>query len=464
MEVPLKAGARWMMCVVLALLAVPAAAWAADDWTTWGDSPTRSGRADRADLAVGNAGTLRQVWSRSVDSFATAQALYLSQINVQGQPRDLIIAGTQRGTLYAFDERGQTVWKQSLGATRARCTQLPGGYFGITSSPTYDRRAGILYVVSDGKIYALDPGTGSLREGWPVALPMRVENEHVWGALAQRGPYVYAATAAYCDRQPWKGRLIRVDVRDRSMLEWQPVPTSGENGGGGMWGWGGAMIDPKNGHVWVATANAAGPDVRDDSDFDAEAVVELTPDLRVLHVGEALGMPTTGDYGFGSTPVFASPTGCPRMVVALGKDGIAYVWRRDNLERGPVQRLRFAYPATLYGVAAWDVRTQFLFATSTAGLNAYPSGLTAFRFGKGCQLERVWSRPLGELLNSTPTISRDIVAVTTGSSELKLFSARWGAPLRTFRLAGPGFAAPTVVGRYVIAVSTARRIHLYRLG
>ena len=76
--------------------------------------------------------------------------------------------------------------------------------------------------------------------------------------------------------------MIRVDLVSHATAEWDSVPTPGPNGGGGVFGWGGVSIDPKTGHVWVATANAAGPDVPNDSGFDAESIVELTSTLQKL--------------------------------------------------------------------------------------------------------------------------------------------------------------------------------------
>src|SRR5262249_28843677 len=147
-------------------------------------------------------------------------------------------------------------------------------------------------------------------------------------------------------------------------------------GGGGIWGWGGVSVT-QDGHVWAATANANGSSVTDDATANAESVVELSPDLQTLQVGHAPGMPHHGDFGFGSTPVIFTPVGCPTLVAAEGKDGILYVWRRLTVSHGPVQRLRIADLATLYGLPAWDARTQRLFATTSTGVPGVPSGLQA---------------------------------------------------------------------------------------
>ena len=89
-------------------------------------------------------------------------------------------------------------------------------------------------------------------------------------------------------------------------------------------------------------------------------------------------MPLHGDYGFGSTPMLFHPTGCQPLAAAEAKNGSLYIYRQAKLATPP-QRLQIAFPATLFGLPAWDPRTQTLFVTTTQGYNGYLSGLLAFR-------------------------------------------------------------------------------------
>ena len=286
-------------------------------------------------------------------------------------------------------------------------------------------------------------------------------HEHVWGALTLQGKALYLGTAAFCDVQPWKGRLIRVDLVSLATAEWDSVPTPGPNGGGGLFGWGGVSIDPKTGNVWGVTANATGPDVPDDAGFDAESIVELTSTLQKLQSSHAPGMPLHGDYGFGSTPMLFRPTGCPALAAAEAKNGSVYVWQQAKLSSAP-QRLQIAFPATLFGLPAWDPRSQTLFVTTTQGYNGYLSGLLAFRMNAFCKLRLAWRQGLGSLLDSVPTVVNDTVMVGTGTGQLRVFSTSDGAPLVTLPAGGPVFAPPISVGNDVAVTSFGRRISVFR--
>jgi hypothetical protein len=239
------------------------------------------------------------------------------------------------------------------------------------------------------------------------------------------------------------------------------VPTPGVNGGGGLFGWGGVSIDPKTGNVWAATANAVGPDVADDSAFDAESIVELSPILQKLQSSHAPGMPVHGDYGFGSTPTLFRPANCPALAAAEAKNGSLYVWQQEKLSLPP-QRLQIAFPATLFGLPAWDPRSQTLFVTTTQGYNGYLSGLLAFRMNRFCKLRLAWRQGLGSLLDSVPTVVNDTVMVGTGTGKLRIFATADGAPLASLPAGGPTFAPPISIGNDVVVASYGKRISVFR--
>jgi PQQ-like domain len=427
------------------------------DWSTWGNSTTRNGIATHSSVTAVKAASLELAWSRPLDAVVNAQPLFIADSR-GGE----YITATAAGTVSAFAAKnGGLRWRDSLGAQTTHCSQLPKGLFGITGTPVYDRSTGTIYAVSHGVLYAMNATNGKQLPGWPLTLPMDPTHEHVWGALTLSGEALYLATAAFCDVQPWKGRVIRVDLVSHATAEWDSVPTPGPNGGGGVFGWGGVSVDPKNGNVWVATANAAGPDVPNDSGFDAESIVELTPTLQKLQASHAPGMPLHGDYGFGSTPMLFHPTGCEPLAAAEAKNGSLYVFQQANLSVPP-QRLKIAFPATLFGLPAWDPRTQTLFVTTTQGFNGYLSGLLAFRTNSACKFVLAWRRGLGSSLDSVPTVVNDTVMVGTGTAKLRVFSTEDGTPLATLPVGGPDFAPPISVGDDVVVASWGRRISVFR--
>jgi hypothetical protein len=171
-------------------------------------------------------------------------------------------------------------------------------------------------------------------------------------------------------------------------------------------------------------------------------------------------MPLHGDYGFGSTPALFTPTGCPPMAAAESKNGSLYVWNRTNVALPP-QRLQVAFPATLFGLPAWDPRSQMVFLSTTQGYKGYSSGLLAFKV-VGCKLRFAWRQGLGSSLDSVPTVANDTVMVDAGVGKLRVFSALTGKSLYTGTTNGATFAPPTAVGDYV-ATASYKQVTLFRL-
>jgi hypothetical protein len=446
-----------VLLAVFPLTGVAQAATPRGDWSTWGNTTARTGVATLSSVRANNVSKLVLAWSKPLDAASTAQPLYIR--DAQGGE---YITATAAGTLSAYAAKnGALRWKAALGSQQTHCQQLPRGLFGITGTPVYDRSTQTVYATSDGVLHAISAVTGKEQPGWPLTLPMDPTHELVWGALTLSGNAIYVGTAAFCDIQPWKGRLIRVDLASHAIAEWDSVPTPGNNGGGGIFGWGGVSVDPKTGNVWAATANAVGPDAPTDGVFDAESIVELTPALQKLQASHAPGMPPHGDYGFGSTPTLFHPTGCPALASAESKDGSMYVWQQANLALPP-QRLQIAFPATLFGLPAWDPRTQLVYVTTTVGYHGYHSGLLAFRLNAACKLQLAWSQTLGSSLNSVPTIVNDTVMVNTGAGKLRVFVALTGKSLVSLPTNGATFTPPTAIGGD-IASTSYKQVSVYRL-
>ena len=445
-----------------------AAAVAGAGWITWGNGLERQSRATTTDLFARAVGSLKKAWSRPVDDIVNAQPLYLRNIAIRGARRDIYIVATENGSVYAFDARtGKKLWRRSVGRDTKVCPGWtpPDGDFGVTSTPMYDAIRKQLYVAVSTRLLALDVKTGNPRPGWPVQFAFNPLKEHVFGAVAQLGRYAYVATASACnDSRPFKGRLFRVDVEARDVKEWDPVTvTDPLNGGGGMWGWGGVAVAPSSGHVWALTGNAESDiDSKDEGLGDAESVVELDPELVRLHADKPGGVPRSGDYDFGATPLLFEPRGCPPLVAGNNKVGKTYLWRRSSLEDGPYQRIKVSQPPAFFGTPAWDPVRQQLYVTTTGEIPK--GGLVALRKSDDCTFSVRWRVPLGGFLNSVPTVSNDVVFVGVADGSLRAFSARTGDELWRGKVGSkPLFASPIVVGRDVAIAGWDRRLTVYRL-
>jgi outer membrane protein assembly factor BamB len=449
---------------VLAKVAPPRAV-PGNGWTTWGNSRVRQSRATTSRVTAATAHKLKLAWSRALGGTGASQPLYLTRIAVDGRRRDIYVTASESGRVSAFDAKtGTVLWTRELGSVSTGCAQMPKGVFGVTGTPVYDPVGGFIYVAATDKLWALNVHSGQPRPGWPVALPIDQFHEHVWGAIALGNDHVYFGLASYCDRRPYSGRVLSVNIHTAVVdHQWLTVNTvGGDPGGGGIWGWGGIAIT-SDGHVWAASANANTAEGDPENLDHAESVAELSSSLALLGSSHAPGMPTKGDFGFGSTPIVFKADGCGALVASEGKDGVLYLWSRAKLSAGPTQRLVLAFPATLYGSPAWDPATQQLFVTTSQGYGGIPGGLDALAVTKGCKLRLAWSRKLGGQLSAVPTIANDTVLVATGLGELRVYATATGKLLAHRSLGGAAFVAPTAVGGDVAVVTWSRKLLVYRL-
>ncbi|MDX6580641.1 MAG: hypothetical protein QOJ47_2190 [Gaiellales bacterium] len=463
-----RSAGRLLLTLVAPILLMLALAPAAEsaNWATFGNSPARTGRATGSRITAATVKHLAKVWTAQLGADVDGQPLYASDVATAAGVRNLYLVATEAGSVFAFDARnGKLVWRSELGSVHLGCNQIPGGIYGATGAMTYDASRQTLFAASTNQLWALDVRTGQAEPGWPLTLPFDPQRLHVWGALAQLGSNVYVPTASYCDHPPYKGGVIRVDVTTRAITPWYPVPVPGDNGGGSVWGWGGVAIDPASGDVWAATGNAiVSPGVTDERAADADALVDLTADLsQVRAVNQPANIPASGDYDFGATPLLFRAPGCPPLVAAVNKDGDLYLWRRDNLAAGPYQTISLAFPATLFGVPAWNAAASMLYLTTSTGYHGYHSGLQAFKLVAGCRLQHRWTRALGSSLDSAPTIANNTVSVATGSGRLRIFNAISGAPLLNELLGRPMFVPPVAIAGDIAVTGWTRTLTVYRL-
>src|SRR4029077_19448368 len=117
----------------------------------------------------------------TVDGKVDAQPLYLSQVNVGGQMKNVLYVATEHGSVYAFDAdsiNGATstfLWKTStLGSGETTSDNRGCGQvspeIGITATPVIDRTRNAIYVVAMSKnstgnyfhrLHALNLSTGA---------------------------------------------------------------------------------------------------------------------------------------------------------------------------------------------------------------------------------------------------------------------------------------------------------------
>lgn len=394
-------------------------------------------------------------------------------------PAGLVIVATERNHVTALDPgTGMPAWDRVLGAPVAG-RDLPCGNIdplGVTGTPVLDPATGTLYLVAQtagpaARVFALDADSGAPRPGWPLdlagALGPRFDVAHQGqrGALTLAGERLiipFGGRSGDCG--PYHGWLVAVDTRTARIDAAYATP--GE--GGGIWSFAGAAL--ADGALFAATGNT----------FDAavwsggEAVLRFDPahlaapaddfapaDWRALDA-------TDTDLG-GSNPEPLA-IGGRRLVLALGKDGKAYVLDADHLGGigGPLLVRKVSTDQIRTSPANWTeadgVAADIAVARRGADCPPGARGFTVLRLraAPSLSLTTAWCAPLegagSPITTTTDGAAERIVWVigADGDDRLHGFAADTGAPV--FSGGGP---AEHMHGLHYTTTILAAARHLY---
>ncbi|HTC75524.1 MAG TPA: hypothetical protein VK684_08120 [Edaphobacter sp.] len=246
----------------------------------------------------------------AVDGKVDAQPLYLANVVIGGQFRNVLYVATEHDSVYAFDaDSGAQIWKTSIlgssgGSGEATsdnhgCSQITPE-IGITSTPVIDRTQGAngtiftIGMSKDGsgkyhqRLHALDVTTGAEISGSPTEItatyPGTGDNSQNGNVVFDPGQYaerasllllngnIYTGWTSHCDIGLYTGWVM---VYSESTLQQTQVLNMTPNGQeGSIWMSGGGMAADSNGFVYFLDANGTF-----DTTFDAN------------------GFPTKGDFG-----------------------------------------------------------------------------------------------------------------------------------------------------------------------
>jgi outer membrane protein assembly factor BamB len=462
--------------VVPATLTVQPAATTTTDWPMVSRDPSRSGyAANDTTINKTNVTTLGMLWAASVDGKIVAQPLYLAGVQIAGGTHDVLIVATAFNSLYALDATtGAALWRRNFGADFGGC-QPPGGS-GIRSAPVIDRTTNRIYVaIDDGTLH-----TVSLLDGSDLVAPLTLIDlpltNKVRGGLNLFGTNLYLASGSGgCDAPPWRGRIFRVDVSGAApvlVTTFDVIPgITGDNRGGGIWGYGGVTVDPATGYVYAAT----GADKDGGYTPYGVRMLSLTSDLVLQGSYEPphpATYPCAGapcDVDFGATPLVFQPVGCPTMVAAGNKNGGFYVLRATDLAASapPQQAIQLNQAndwlgsGGVGGIPAYWPAGRMVFVTQAGpGVTGVAGGIVALAVQAAplCTLQVAWSSPLPDLgvAMSAPTVVGDVVLVGEGGSgRVHAYDAATGTELWNTGgiISGNTLAAPSVGGGKVFVGS-----------
>ena len=330
-----------------AALVFPAPALQAQNVSTYHNSLDRGGRYVVPGLTYERARGLHldASFQASFQGSVYAQPLYWRP---PGSAAGMLIVATEEDSVYALDARsGATIWRRSLGAPVAR-SDLPCGNvspLGVTGTPVIDETSATLYLDAailrpDGprhEIFALSLADGSIRPGWPLDVAKALEGkfhpdlQNQRGALALFAGKVFVPFSGHWgDCGAFHGYVVGVSTGAPG----RAASFATRVQGGGIWGQGGLSSDGKS--LFAATGNGYAAEWG-----DSEAVLRLGPGLERPIEPRDYFAPSNWrelddrDLDLGGTapaPIdVPGANGGRKFILAIGKDGKAYLLDRDNL-------------------------------------------------------------------------------------------------------------------------------------
>jgi outer membrane protein assembly factor BamB len=283
-----------------------------------------------------------------------AQPLYLDN-GPGGTPT--IIAVTESNNVYALDAvDGSVIWERNVGqavsAEDLICTKFDP--MGIIGTPIVDLASRALFfdamITPDGGqtikhfIFSLNVDTGGINPGWPVDVEETVSfNGRTFNPAIQQqrpalgivGNILYVGYGSMADCSMYHGWLVGIPIENPASVTAWASATHGEAWRGAIWAVGAIASDGRN--PFVTTGNTFNTGGNWDG---GEAVIRLQPGPIFSGDPSDYWAPTNWldldgpDLDLGSSgPLLVDVPGATpsHLVVALGKDGNAYLVDRDNL-------------------------------------------------------------------------------------------------------------------------------------
>ncbi|MGO9821776.1 MAG: PQQ-binding-like beta-propeller repeat protein [Solirubrobacteraceae bacterium] len=436
------------------------------DWLTFDYDSQRNGVGpSETGITASNLGqlTLRTV---EINGIADSSAVELSNVDVDGRVRDLIAVTTSYGKTVAIDPAtGTRLWEFVPRGVNAS----PGNPQVTTSTPVVDPDRRYLYSASpDGVVHKLSVATG--HQVWSRRVTFDPVHEKIASALNISGPYLVVVTGGYDgDIPPYDGHVVTIyrssgriahvwntECSNRHrIIRASSCPYTNTQGDNAIWGRAGAVIEPGNHRILVATGN--GP--FNGSINWGDSVLELSPDAsRLLHnwtPTNELALDNS-DTDVGSTSPALLPTyGGLRMAIQSGKDGILHLLNLARLDgtRGPAGRRLGGQLAQTSSPGGGEVLTQpavwdnggrvLVFVGDDSGTGAY-----ALTGGRHPRLRTVWedSTPA-----TSPVIAGGLLFVYDEiDGRLLVRAPASGAVLRSMVVPRGHWDSPIVVGGRII--------------
>jgi len=380
-----------------------------------------------------------------VDGKVDAQPLYLSQVTIGGQKKNVSYVATEHGSVYAFDAdsingtASTVLWKTStLGGGETTSDNRGCGQvtpeIGITATPVIDRSRNAIYIVAMSKnasgayfqrIHALDlttglelfggpkditatyPGTGDNSSGGNVIFDPKQYKERP--GLLQINGTVYTTWSSHCDIRPYTSWVMAFSADTLAQTSVLNLVANGSDGG--IWMSGTAPAADASGNLFFiigngtfdTTLNAGGFPVNGDC---GNCFVKLSTagglKLADYFTPHNTVSESNADQDFGSgggivlMDVQDAGGNTRHLSVGAGKDSLIYVVDRDSMGKfnastdqiyqeisGQLGGAVFAMPAFFNNTIYYGAVGDALKAFPIAGakLAGIPSSQSTHNFG-----------------------------------------------------------------------------------
>jgi outer membrane protein assembly factor BamB len=314
----------------------------------------------------------------TVDGKVDAQPLYLANVMIAGEQRNVLYVATEHASVYAFDaDTGAQLWKTSvLGSAETtsddhNCSQITPE-IGITSTPVIDRKQGpngTLFTVAMSKdstgayhqrLHALDITTGTEITGSPTEITAtypgtgdNTQNGNVVfdptqyaerAALLLLNGNIYMGWTSHCDIGLYTGWVMAYSESTLQQTQLLNLTPNGHEGS--IWMSGGGIAADSQGYIYLLDANGTFDTALDTNGFPTKgdygnAMVKLstTGKLAVVDYFEMYNTESESnedlDLGSGGPLLLPDQTDANgivhHLIVGAGKDKNIYLADRDNL-------------------------------------------------------------------------------------------------------------------------------------
>ncbi|MGH8227699.1 MAG: PQQ-binding-like beta-propeller repeat protein [Steroidobacteraceae bacterium] len=394
----------------------------------------------------------------TLDGVVDASAIYLHGVTVRGVRHDALVVTTSYGKTLALDAHsGAVLWTY----TPPSYARLQGTRQFTNSTPAADPDRRFIYAASpDGFIQKLTVSTG--HPVWRTAITKLPQREKMDSPLKVFRGRVIAVTGGYIgDRPPYQGHVAVLDARSGKLLHvWNSLcsdhsgllsPASCGATRSAIWGRAGAVIEPQNGHVFIATGNG---DFNGKTDW-GDSLIELDADAT-----RVLGSYTPADYqqletydlDLGSTSPVLLGGG---LIAQGGKDGKIRLLSLEAMAgAGPHEDHELETVSTPSGADLFSQPSVWRHAGQTWMFAADTGGTAAWKLESG-KLRQVWKN---RTAGTSPLEADGLLFVYSPAGGLAVYQAISGK-LVTLLPCGPGhWESPIVVhGEIVLPEGNANR-------